>query len=147
MASKENIRSSKSGAKDEEWRQRKTAAGAGVNCALSLEDQLLMMLMCLHLGQTGQELAYTFGINVSTVLRTIIAWLNLFVPSLDLGCCLSGLKGCFHIFDGVILLSLAGYFRWCYSTVASWICKPNVDNLLYFDQLPWSFGCRKITRE
>ena len=81
--SKENIRSSKSAAEDEEGWQRKT--GAGVKCALSLEDHLLMMLIRLHLGQIEQELAYTFGINVSTVSRTVITWVNFFVPSPDLG--------------------------------------------------------------
>ena len=70
--SEENIRLSKSAAKDEEGQQRKTAAGAGVKCALSLEDQLLMTLMRLRLGQIEQELAYTFGINMSSVSRTII---------------------------------------------------------------------------
>ena len=78
--SKENIRSSKSAAKDEEGRQRKTAAGAGVK-----RDQLLMTLMCLHLGQIEQALAYTFGINLSTVSRTVITLVNFFVPSPDLG--------------------------------------------------------------
>ena len=91
--SKENIRSSKSTAKDEEGRQSKTATGTSVKCALCLEDQLLMMLMRLRLGQIEQELAYTFGINVSTVSRTIIAWRNFFVPSPDLGCYLCSLTG------------------------------------------------------
>ena len=93
VTSKENIRSSKSATKDEEGRQRKTAAGAGIKCALSLEDQLLMTLMRLRLGQIEQELPYTFGINVSTVSRTVITWVNFFVPSPGLGCCLCGPPG------------------------------------------------------
>ena len=84
MASTENFRLSKSAAKDE-GRQKQTAAGACVKCALSLEDQLLMTLMRLRFGQIEQELAYTFGINVSTVSRTVITWVNFFVPSPDLG--------------------------------------------------------------
>ena len=43
--SRENVRSAKSAAKDEEGRQRKD--GAGVKCTLSLEDQLLVSLMRL----------------------------------------------------------------------------------------------------
>lgn len=72
--SRENVRSAKSAAKYEERRQRKS--GAGVKCTLSVEDQLLMTLMRLRLGKLEQELAYTFGISVSSVSRTIITWLN-----------------------------------------------------------------------
>ena len=53
------------------WISVRGYTGAGVKCALSLEDQQLMTLMRLRLEQIEQELAYTFGINVSTVSKTV----------------------------------------------------------------------------
>ena len=59
-----------------EAKGRVNFAGAGRKATLSLEDQLLLTLMRLRLGGHEQDLAYQFGVSVSTISRTVVMWQN-----------------------------------------------------------------------
>ena len=78
----ENIISGKSAATEAEGRTN--APGAGSKATLSLEDQLLMTVMQLRLGQAEQDLAYHFGVWASGVSRTLVRWLNFLYLRLSL---------------------------------------------------------------
>ena len=69
-----NMLSSRSAATESQGRQR--SVGAGVRSALSLEDQLLLVLMRLRLGRLEMDLAFQFGISQPTVCRILTMWIN-----------------------------------------------------------------------
>ena len=69
-ASPKNVLSAKSAATEVEGRVR--FPGAGRKPVLSMEDQLFMTLMRLRLGRSEQDLAYQFGVSLSSVSRTIV---------------------------------------------------------------------------
>ena len=72
--SEKNILSMYSALKDDA--QRRISFGSGRRSELLLEDQLLLTMMRLRLGRLEQELAYSFGIDVSNVSRIIQKWIS-----------------------------------------------------------------------
>ena len=72
--SEKNILSMYSASKNDA--QRRISFGSGRKSELSLEDQLLLTMMRLRLGRLEQELAYSFGIDVSNVSRIIQKWIS-----------------------------------------------------------------------
>ena len=55
--------------------------GHGRKLLLSLEDQLLMTVMCLRQGRLEEDLGYMFGMSASTVSRVVSEVDNIFVET------------------------------------------------------------------
>ena len=75
QVSEHGIQSQAAAAREKEV-GRKISTGSGRKPALSLEDQLLVALMRLRLGNLEEQLAYLFGINVSNISRLLSMWYN-----------------------------------------------------------------------
>lgn len=57
-------------------KSRENGGGRGRKDVFSMENQLLMALVCLHLGWLELDLSYEFGISMVAVSRIMINWIN-----------------------------------------------------------------------
>ena len=69
-----NVLSARAAAKESSGRVIRQ--GSGRKSPLSLEDQLLMLMVRLRLGRLQEELAYMFAVDPGTVSRILNTWIN-----------------------------------------------------------------------
>lgn len=79
QVSEHDIQSQAAAAREKEV-GRKISTGSGRKPALSLEDQLLVALMRLRLGNLEEQLAYIFGIDVFNIVDVVQLSVSATVP-------------------------------------------------------------------